>query len=101
MKQAGCSSTDHGGGKRRGHQAADWISPRQCCTHRVVEIGIGEAAVELQPRKNPIKEDAALLERYAGCGGPDGPKLRIGEGEHATMVLPTRWMSIAIAHDGA
>jgi hypothetical protein len=48
------------------------------------------AAVELQPRNNPLNEDAALLKRYAVSGGPDGPKLRIGEGDHVTMVLPTR-----------
>jgi len=33
--------------------------PCRCCTHRIVEIGIGEAAVELQPRN----KDAALLKR--------------------------------------
>jgi hypothetical protein len=56
--------------------------PGQRCTHRVVEIGIGEAAVELQPRNDTLTEDAALLKRYAVGGGPDSPKLRIGEGEH-------------------
>jgi hypothetical protein len=50
--------------------------------------------VQLQPRNNALKEDAALLYRYAVGGGPDGPKLRIGEDDHAAMVLPTRWMSI-------
>jgi hypothetical protein len=58
--------------------------------HRVIEIGIGEATVQLQPRNNPFNEDAALLKRYAVGGGPDGPKLRIGEGDHVTMVLPGR-----------
>jgi hypothetical protein len=62
--------------------------PSQRCAHCVVEIGIGEAAVVPQPRKNPLKEDAALLNRHAvGCG-PDGPKLRIAESDHAAMVLP-------------
>jgi hypothetical protein len=46
--------------------------------HRVVKIGVGEATVQLQPRDNALKEDAALLYRYAVGGGPDGPKLRIG-----------------------
>jgi hypothetical protein len=36
---------------------------RQCCTHRVIEIGIGEATVQLQARNNPLNEDAALLYR--------------------------------------
>jgi hypothetical protein len=35
----------------------------QCCTHRVIEIGIGEATMQLQPRNNPLNEDAALLKR--------------------------------------
>jgi hypothetical protein len=61
----------------------------------VVEIGIGEIAMQLQPRNDPLKKDAALLNRYAVGGGPDGPKLRIGEGKHAVMVLPTRWISTA------
>ena len=39
---------------------------------------------------------ASLLNRYAVGGCPDGPKLRVGEGEHAAMVFPTRWMSIAV-----
>jgi len=64
--------------------------PGQRCAHRVVEIRVGEAALELQPRNDPLNEDAALLKRYAVCGGPDGPKLRIGEGDHAAMVAPTR-----------
>jgi hypothetical protein len=51
--------------------------------------------MELQPRNNPLNEDAALLKRYAVGGGPDGPKLRIGEGDHVTMVLSARWMSTA------
>jgi hypothetical protein len=42
-----------------GHHAAD------CCTHRVVEIGVGEAAVRLQARDNPLKKEATLLNRYA------------------------------------
>ena len=71
--------------------------PGQRCAHRVVEIGVGEAAVQLQPRDNPLKEDAALLDRHAHGGGPDGPKLRIGEGEHIAMVLAVRWMSTASA----
>jgi hypothetical protein len=51
--------------------------PRQCYAHRVIKIGIGEAAVQLQARYNPLKEDAALLNRHAIGGGPDGPKLLI------------------------
>jgi hypothetical protein len=51
--------------------------------------------MELQPRNNPLNEDAALLKLYAVGGGPDGPKLRIGEGDHVTMVLSARWMSTA------
>ena len=46
--------------------------------------------VQLQPRNNPLNEDATLLKRYAVDRRPDGPKLRIGEGDHVTMVLPTR-----------
>jgi hypothetical protein len=61
--------------------------PGQCCADRVVEIGVGEAAVQLQPRNNPLNEEAALLGRYVVGGGPDGPKLRIGEGDHAEMVF--------------
>jgi hypothetical protein len=64
--------------------------PGQRCAHRVVEIGIGEVAVQSQPRDNPLKEDAALLDRYTDGSGPDSAKLRIGEGEHAAMVVPTR-----------
>ena len=71
--------------------------PGQRCAHRVVEVGIGEAAVQLQARDNALKEDAALLDRHAGGGSPDGPKLRIGEGEHIAMVLRARSMSTAIA----
>jgi hypothetical protein len=41
--------------------------------HRVVEIGIGEAALQLQPRNDPLNEDAALLKRQAVGGCPDGP----------------------------
>jgi hypothetical protein len=52
------------------------------------ELGCGPLAA--LPRNNPLNEDAALLKRYAIGGGPDGPKLRIGEGDHVTMVLPTR-----------
>ena len=70
--------------------------PGQCCAHRLVQIGIGEAAVQLQPRNDSLKEDAALLDRHAGGGGPDGPKLRIGEGELVTMVWPTRRVSTVI-----
>jgi hypothetical protein len=44
--------------------------PCQCRTHRVVEIGIGEAALQLQPCNDPLNEDAALLKRYAIGGGP-------------------------------
>jgi len=29
--------------------------------------------VELEPRNNPLNEDAALLKRYPVGGGPDGP----------------------------
>jgi hypothetical protein len=64
--------------------------PGQRRAHCVVEIGIGEAALHLQPRNNPLNEDAALLKRHAVSGGPDGPKLRIAEDDHVTMVLPTR-----------
>ena len=77
-----------GGAKRRSDRRLDYCC--QCCTHRVVEIGIGKAALQQQPCNNPLNEDAALLKRYAIGGGPDGPKLRIGEGDHVTMVLPTR-----------
>jgi len=69
--------------------------PGQRCANCVVEIGIREGALQLQPRNDPLNEDATLLKRCAVGSGPDGPKLRIGEGEHAAMVLPTRWMSIA------
>ena len=76
---------DQGGGKRR-CAIKPPIRPARS-KHRVVEIGIGEAAPQLQPRDNPLNEDAALLKRHAvGCG-PDRPELRIGEGEHAAMVL--------------
>jgi hypothetical protein len=89
LKHAANSSTEQDGEKRRArHQAADWISPYQCRTHHVIEIGIGEAALQLQPRNNPLNEDAALLKRQAvGCY-PDSPQLRICEGHHAGMVLP-------------
>jgi hypothetical protein len=43
--------------------------------------------VQLQPRNNPLNEDAALVSRYVVGGGPDGPKLRISEREHAAMVF--------------
>jgi hypothetical protein len=69
--------------------------PLQRCTHRIVEISIGEAALQFQPRNNPLNEDAALLKRYAVGGGPDGPKLRIAEDDHVTMVLPVQPMSTA------
>jgi hypothetical protein len=61
--------------------------PGQRCAYRLVEIGIGEAAVQLQPRNNPLNEEAALLSRHVVGGGPDGPKLRIAEGEHAVIGL--------------
>jgi hypothetical protein len=78
------------------YQAADWISPVNAARTASSRSGIGEAALVPQPRKNPIKEDAALLNGNAVGGGSDGPKLRIGEGDHAAMVLPTRAMSTAI-----
>ena len=53
-------------------------------------LGANDTTVQLQPRNNPPNEDAALLKRYAVGRGPDGPKLRIGEGDHVTMVLPMR-----------
>ena len=65
----------------------------QRSTHGVIKIGIGEAALALQPRNDPLKEDAAFLDRYAVSRVPDGPKLRIGESYH---VLRTRPMSTAI-----
>jgi hypothetical protein len=37
--------------------------PGQRCAHCVVEIGVGEATLELQARDNALKEDAALLHR--------------------------------------
>ena len=67
-----------------------------CRTHRVFEIGIGEAALQLQTRNDSLNEDAALLRRHAVGGGPDGPKLRVGEGDHVVMVVPARSMSTAI-----
>jgi hypothetical protein len=36
--------------------------PDQRCVHSVVEIGVGEAAVQPQTRDNTLKEDAALLD---------------------------------------
>ena len=77
--------------------------PLRRCTHRVVDIGIGEAALEVQPRNNPLKEDAAILNRYAVGGGPDGPKLRIGEPEHAAMVFgeSDRLMTVADLRPGS
>jgi len=62
--------------------------PGQCCTHCVDEIGIAKAAVQLQAREDAPKEDAAFLDRHAVGGGPDGPKLRIGEGQHGGQCLP-------------
>ncbi len=78
------------------HQAADGINPVNATRTASSRSASVKAAVELQPRNNPLKEDATLLNRYAVGGSPDSPKLRIGEGEHAAMVAPTRWMSIAI-----
>jgi hypothetical protein len=34
--------------------------PGQRYAHRVVEIGVGEAPVQLQAREDALKEDAAL-----------------------------------------
>src|SRR5215469_7993119 len=71
--------------------------PGQCYAHRVVEVGVGEAPLQhLQARGNALKEDAALLERHAVGGVPDGPKLRIGQREHAAMVWRGWRMSTAI-----
>jgi len=53
-----------------------------------LEIGIGEAALQLQPRNDPLNEDAALFKRHAVGGGPDCPKLRIGEGDHVAIRCP-------------
>jgi hypothetical protein len=52
--------------------------PGQRCANCVVEIGIREGALRLQPRNDPLNEDATLLKRCAVGSGPDGPKLRIG-----------------------
>jgi hypothetical protein len=56
--------------------------PGQRCVHRVVEIGVGESAVQPQTRDDTVKEDAALLDRHSVGGVRDDPKLRIGQGEH-------------------
>ena len=32
--------------------------------------------MQLKPRNDPLKEDAALLDRHADGSGPDGAKLR-------------------------
>ena len=56
--------------------------------------------MELQPRNDPLNEEAALLSRYVVGGGPDGPKLRIGEGEHVAMVFgETDPLMTVVAHD--
>jgi hypothetical protein len=49
--------------------------PCQCRTHRVVEIGIGEATVQLQPRNNPFNEDAGFVGDGC-CGAWDFGSLR-------------------------
>ena len=49
--------------------------PGQCAAHRVVEVGVGEAVVQLQSREDALKEDPAPFDRHAVGGGPDGPKL--------------------------
>jgi hypothetical protein len=57
--------------------------------HRIVKIGSGEArTAELQLGNKATEENAALICRQTVGGCPDGPKLRIRESEHATMVLP-------------
>jgi hypothetical protein len=61
--------------------------PGQRCAYRVVEIGVGEAALQLQARDNAVKEYAALLYWQAGGGRPDRSKLRIRQSQHAPIVL--------------
>ncbi len=64
--------------------------------HDVFEVGGSETgAAELQLGDEAPEKNAALLYRYAVGGSPDGPKLRIGQCEHAAMVSPARWMSSA------
>jgi hypothetical protein len=87
MKQFGVTSAVQGDGSGGAPSGRRLDQSCQCCTHRVIEIGIGEAVVQLQPRNNPLNEEAALLSRYVVGGGPDGPKLRISEGDHAAMVF--------------
>jgi hypothetical protein len=80
-------------------QTADWISP----VNAARTASSTSASVKLQPRNNPLKEDAALLNRYAVGGGPDGPKLRIGEPEHAAIVFgkSDRLMTVADLRPGS
>src|SRR5215472_6410702 len=66
------------------HQAADWISPVNAARTA------SSKSASLQARDYALKEDAALLDRHAVGGGPDGPKLRIGEGEHVGDGLGSR-----------
>jgi hypothetical protein len=57
-----------------------WYSPRSAALiFREQPRHRDRASVKPQPSNNPIKEDAALLNRYAGGHG-------IGEGERAVMV---------------
>jgi hypothetical protein len=72
--------------------------PDQRCVHSVVEIGVGEAAVQPQTRDSTLKEDAALLDWHSVGGVPNDPNLRIGQGEHDEMVLATTASAAPIPH---
>jgi hypothetical protein len=76
------SSIDQGGENSESLSGRRLDQAGQRCVHRVVEIGVGESAVQPQTRDNTVKEDTALLDRHPVGGAPDDPKLRVGQGEH-------------------
>jgi hypothetical protein len=70
-------------------------------THRIFDVSSRETVTaELQLSDETRKEDAALLYWQVVGGGPDRPKLRIGQCEHAAMVLRREGMSIAVVPSG-
>ncbi len=50
--------------------------------HRQLEIAIGEAINQPQPRGNPLEQDHTLLRRQSGGRGYDELKLMAGKRDH-------------------
>jgi len=77
------------------HQAADWTSPVSAAR----TASSRSASVKPRCRCSRATTRSRKMPRLSNgrrSAAAHGAKLRIGEGDHAAMVLPARWMSIVI-----